>query len=121
VVLLTYLLLVTTFASLVLTVLAFLGLFKKLPRNSWAGIRTSFTMKSDENWELTHYYGAPFLIFAGMAASAAGMAFVPFALADKVGDSLLTGVIIAQGVVLVIGAIASWLYGTSRARKFASA
>lgn len=111
---------ITTMASILVTVIGLLGLLKKLPRNSWAGIRTSYTMENDERWELTHYYGAPFLIFAGMAAVAAGLAFVPFTLAGKIGDDLAGGVLVAQGVVVVGGLIVSALYGQSRARRFAS-
>jgi uncharacterized membrane protein len=108
---------VVTLASLLLTVVGFLGLTGKLPRNGWVGIRTPYSMRSDEHWMITHREGAAYLIFAGVAAFAAGAAFVPFAIAGKIGDGLATGVLLGQAAVILVGALASWLVGTSRARR----
>ncbi|MCK9520617.1 MAG: SdpI family protein [Dehalococcoidia bacterium] len=108
---------VTTLAALLLTVVGFLGLTGKLPRNAWVGIRTPYSMRSDEHWLATHREGAAYLIFAGVAAFAAGAAFVPFALAGKIEDPLAAVVVLGQAVLVLVGALMSWLVGTSRARR----
>jgi len=110
-------LLLTTLASALMVVLGFLGLTGRLPRNGWAGIRTPYTMQSDEHWYATHREGAAPMIFMGVASFAAGLAFLPFALAGKVGDALASGVVLAQCALLLCGAIGSWWVGTSRARR----
>lgn len=108
---------VTTMAALLLTVVGFLGLTGKLPRNGWVGIRTPYSMRSDEHWLATHREGAAYLIFAGVAAFATGAAFVPFALFGKIEDPLAVAVLLGQAGLILIGAVASWLIGTSRARR----
>ena len=61
-----------TFGGLGLLVIGLLALRGKLRRNHVAGIRTPFTMRSDENWYATHRHAAPVLIFAGVAVTAMG-------------------------------------------------
>ncbi|MFN8508298.1 MAG: SdpI family protein [Dehalococcoidia bacterium] len=105
-------------SALVLAIGIF-GLIGKLPRNGWAGIRTPYTMRSDENWQRTHRFGSPLLIFGSVATLSASLAFLPFALAGKVGDGLAGAVSIGCAVVLGTSAIASWLYGVNRAKSSA--
>ena len=107
---------VLTLAGLVLLVIGWMGLRGKLPRNHVAGIRTPFTMRSDENWYATHRNAAPVLIFAGVAVMAIGLALLPFVAAGVLPDRL---VIWASGVMtslVLVAVVVSWLYGTRRAR-----
>ncbi|MEP6871881.1 MAG: hypothetical protein ABI939_08540 [Anaerolineaceae bacterium] len=48
---------------------------------------------------------------------AAGLAFLPFTIAGSLGHGLVIGLVVALGTLLLMGAIASWLYGTRSARK----
>jgi uncharacterized membrane protein len=103
------------------TVLA-VGIFAligKLPRNGWAGIRTPYTMRSDENWYRTHRFGAPFLIFGAVATLSASLAFLPFAIAGKVSDGLAGAVTLGSALLLLVCALASWLYGVNTAKSSA--
>ncbi|MBE7517798.1 MAG: SdpI family protein [Thermoflexaceae bacterium] len=109
-------LLVMTLAGVIVVTLGWLGLQGKLPRNHVAGIRTPYTMRSDETWYATHRHGGPILIFAGVAAVSAGLALVPFAAAGAVSDSLTAATALAMAAVLLMAALGSWLIGTRRAR-----
>lgn len=108
---------VLSLAGLLLVMFGWLGLVGRLPRNYIAGIRTPYTMRSDENWHATHRAAAPVLIFGGVAVAAAGLAFLPFAIAGTIGDALAAGISLALAAVLFITAVASWLYGTHAARS----
>lgn len=108
---------VITIASAAVTVVGWLGFTGRLPRNRWAGIRTGYTMSTDTRWAAAHRAGGPFLVLGGVAATAAGMAFLPFSLAGKVPAALEASVVIGCAVVLVLAALASWLIGTSSARS----
>jgi uncharacterized membrane protein len=109
-------LLALTFGGLVLLVVGWLALQGKLRRNHVAGIRTPFTMRSDENWYATHRHAAPVLIFAGVAVTAMGLAFLPFAVAGALPDWFVTGASGVMAALVLSAAIGSWLYGTRRAR-----
>ncbi|MCC7362888.1 MAG: SdpI family protein [Dehalococcoidia bacterium] len=113
-------LLITTLGSILVTVIGFLALLEKLPPNGWAGIRTPYTMRSPENWYRTHRAGAPLMIFTGIAASMAGLAFLPFAIAGEVGPTLAGIVAIVQAGLLFTGAIGSLLVGTAAAKRHAT-
>jgi uncharacterized membrane protein len=108
---------VLALGGLVLIVIGWLGLVGRLPRNHWAGIRTFYTMRNDENWYATHRAAGPLLIFGGVAVTAAALAFLPFAIAGKVPDRLAAAVSVALACVVFATAIASWLYGTRVARS----
>ena len=97
--------------------LGWLSLQNKLPSNAWAGIRTPYTRSSDEAWYATHRAAAPILVWGGVAVLAAGLAFLPFALAGKLGDALTTGVVVALAVMIGATAVAGWVYGTRTARS----
>ncbi|MBI2765146.1 MAG: SdpI family protein [Chloroflexi bacterium] len=112
----TLVLFLVTLASVALVVVGLLALFDKLPPNGIVGIRTPYTRQSADNWYRTHRAGAPYLIFGGVAAAAAGLAFLPFALAGKVGDAVIGMILIFCAVVIVASAFAAWMFGTRRAR-----
>jgi uncharacterized membrane protein len=97
-------------------VLGWLGLQGRLRRNAFAGIRTPYTMRSEENWYVTHRHGAPPLIFGGVAVAAGALAFLPFALAGVVSDELAAAAAIALAAVLLVSVLGAWLTGTRRAR-----
>jgi uncharacterized membrane protein len=105
-----------TLVGLLLVVLGWLGLVGRLPRNGFAGIRTPYTMRSDENWAATHRAAAPVLIFGGIAIVMAGLAFFPFSLAGKLGNGLVGGVTVALAVVLGADVLVAWQYGVRRAK-----
>ena len=104
-------------AGLGCVVLGWLGLVGKLPRNGFAGIRTPYTMKSDQHWYAAHRYGAPMLIFGGVAVLMTGLAFFPFSLAGKLPDGLAAAVSITMTGLLVVSAIASWRVGVKGAKR----
>ena len=110
------LLLLTTLSAAIVAFVGFLGLAGKLPPNHFAGIRTSFTLRSPENWYATHQAGGPYVALLSVAALAAGFAFVPFALAGKLSDVLVVVLVVAQAVLVGAGVLLSWLIGTSRAK-----
>lgn len=110
-------LLIVTLGALLLTAVGLLGLVGKLPPNGWAGIRTRYTRSSPDAWYRTHREAAPLLIFGGIAASAAGLAFLPFALAGRIAPALIVAVVLAEAAVVVVVAVLAAIVGTSRARR----
>ena len=109
-------LLVATAISAGVIALAWLGFVGKLPRNHIAGIRTPFTLSSEERWYAVHRAGGPVMLLGAVAAFAAGLAFLPFALAGKVADGLAAAIIMVMAVMILVAAVSGWLYGVSRAR-----
>ncbi len=105
-----------TLAGALFLVLGWMSLVGSLPPNRVAGIRTPHTRKSAENWYATHRAAAPVLIWVGVAVLAAGLAFLPFAIAGTVGDGLVEGLSIGLGSLLLVGAVASWVYGKRAGR-----
>lgn len=110
-------LLITSLLSGVVAFLGFLGLAGKLPPNHFAGIRTPFTLHSAENWHAAHRAGGPYLVLLSVAALAAGLAFVPFALAGMLADPLIASIVAAQCVLLTAGVFSAWRIGAARARS----
>ena len=107
---------VITLMGALFLVLGWLSLVGSLPPNGLAGIRTPYTRKSPENWYAAHRAAAPVMIWAGVAVLAAGLAFLPFAIVGSLSGGLVVGLVIALGSMLVIAAVASWVYGTRVAR-----
>ena len=97
-----------------------LGLLGRLPRNHFAGIRTRYTLSSDEAWDRTHRAAAPYLIFGGVAVTMAGLAFAPFAFAGSITTGVSVAVIMVCALLLVIAAFAALFVGTNSARGSAS-
>lgn len=107
---------VLTLGGALFLVIGWMSLVGSLPPNSFVGIRTQYTRESPENWFATHRAAAPVLIWVGVAVVAAGLAFLPFAVVGVLGDGFILGLVIGLGMLLVVGAIASWMYGTRSAR-----
>lgn len=101
----------------VFAVVGWMALTEKLPRNHIAGIRTRFTLSSDENWYATHRAASPMLIFGGVAVAMVGVAFLPFAIAGKISNGVSVIASFAMAAVVVTVAIASLVYGTRVARR----
>lgn len=92
------------------------GWQEKLPRQHWAGIRTPYAMANDEQWAAVNKYGAPYLIFGGVAAFAGALAMLPFALAGALPDTFAASVLIAFALILSTAALMGWLLGTKAAK-----
>ena len=105
-----------TLGGILFIVLGWLAWFEKLPPNGVAGIRTRYTRASAENWYRTHHAAGPMLIFGGVAATMAGLAFFPFSVAGKLSNGLALAVVIAVGILLLVTALGSWLFGTRASR-----
>lgn len=104
-------------AGLGLTVSGWLGLVGKLRPNSWAGIRTPGARSTPERWYAVQRAGSPYLIFGGVAALSGGLAFLPFAIAGQIGESLAVGASLALAVVVVAAALVGWWAGMAAARR----
>jgi uncharacterized membrane protein len=111
-----WVLLVATTGAGAVVVVAWLGMTGKLPRNRIAGIRTPYTLSSDERWLATHRAGGPFLVLGAVAAFAIGLALLPFALAGELGDAFVAAGLSAMAVLVVASALAAWIFGTRSAR-----
>ncbi len=108
--------LVMTLAAAIITVVGWYAWLGKLPRQGFAGIRTPYTMANDEQWYAAHRYGAPYLIFGGVAVLAVGLATLPFAIAGSLPGAFSATVLLASAGVLLIAALASWFYGVRGAK-----
>lgn len=98
---------------------SFLGwraLQEKLPRQHWAGIRTPYSMANDEQWYAVHRYGAPYLIFGGVASFAAALAMLPFSLAGKLPNGFSAAVLLAAALIMGGSALLSWVMGVRGAK-----
>ena len=96
-----WVLILTTTVALVVLWIGWLGYIGKLKPNRFVGIVTGYTRESEENWRAVHRAAGPFLVLGSVAAVAAGLAFLPFALTSNVPGGLLLAVIIAQVVILI--------------------
>lgn len=97
------------FARLMFTVtgLIFLPLgnaMPKLRRNGWAGVRTPWSMKSDENWRRCQQAGGAVMMAAG-AVMAAGNALFPLTDVQSLCFSLGTLLVMAVAIVAVTAAV----------------
>ena len=108
--------LVVLIASVAVIFVGWWGWQEKLPRQHWAGIRTPYTLASDEQWKAVHRFGAPHMIFGGVAAFSAGLAMLPFAIAGAVSDGFAAAVLFAIAVVIGASAIMSWQFGVRAAK-----
>ena len=92
------------------------ALQEKLPRQHWAGIRTPYSMANDEQWYAVHRYGAPYLIFGGVASFATALAMLPFSLAGKLPNGFSATVLLATALVMGGSALLSWVMGVRGAK-----
>lgn len=106
-----------TLSGALLLLIGWMSLVGRLPPNGLVGIRTPYTRTTPDNWYATHRAAAPVLIWVGVAVLATGLAFFPFAIIGRLSDGLVLGLVIALGLLLLVGAIGSWLYGTRVARR----
>ena len=98
------------------TVLGWRALQEKLPRQGWAGIRTPYSMANDEQWYAVHRYGAPYLIFGGVASFATALAMLPFSLAEKLPNGFSAAVLLATALMMGGSALLSWMMGVRGAK-----
>lgn len=67
-------------------------LFPRLRRNAFVGVRTAWSLASDENWARTHRVASPFMVIGGLAAMLAVLAgtevALPVALAALLASAL---------------------------------
>ena len=99
-----------------LTWVGWRGLQRKLPRQHWAGIRTSYSLANDEQWYAVHQYGALYLIFGGVAAFAGALAVLPFAIAGSVPTTFGAAVLVALAVLVGVSVLMSWVLGVKGAK-----
>lgn len=102
--------------GLVLGWVGWLALTGKLHWQRFAGIRTGYTLSSDQRWEAVHRHGGPYLVFGAVAAVAAALALLPFAIAGALPQRFTVGAVLAIAVVVVGSALLAWRIGESRAR-----
>lgn len=76
----------------------------KLRRNGWAGVRTPWSMKSDENWRRCQQAGGAVMMAAG-AVMAAGNALFPLTDVQSLCFSLGTLLVMAVAIVAVTAAV----------------
>lgn len=89
---------------------------ERLPRQHWAGIRTGYSMANDEQWKAVHRYGAPYLIFGGVACFAGALAMLPFSLAGALPSGFAAAVLVALAAILGGASVMSWVLGTRAAK-----
>ena len=107
---------VILFGSMTITMIGWQGWQGKLPRQGFAGIRTPYSLKNDEQWYAVHRFGAPYLIFGGVAAFSASLALLPFAIAGALPNGFVVATVIAITAVLLGSALLSWLKGVGGAK-----
>jgi len=109
-------LLVVLLASAIVTVVGWWAWQEKLPRQHWAGIRTPYAMANDEQWKAVHRFGAPYMIFGGVASFSAALAVLPFSIAGVLPEVFAAGVMLACAIILGVTAIMSWQFGVRAAK-----
>ena len=89
-----------------------LGMTDRLALNSWAGIRTETTMRSQETWEAAHHAGSPWIIAGGIVLVITGGAMI------VVGDETTAAYVSLIGaIVLAALVIAGGWIGQQAARR----
>lgn len=91
-----------------------LGRQGRLPRQHWAGIRTSSTMATHDAWMAAHRAGGPLIEVAGWSATALGCGAALLCAADPQWSIALT--MAAAGIVL-LGAGSGVIRGVRAARR----
>jgi len=80
-----------------------LGKTDRLALNSWAGIRTKTTMRSEETWKAAHHAGSAWIIAGGIVLVITGGVMVVVgdetaaAYVSLVGATVLAGLVLAGG------------------------
>lgn len=109
------LLTVAALAGFAMAFLGYMGLLGKLPPNGYAGIRTSFTMATSENWYDTHKAASPVMMFGGILVFSVALAFLPFAYAGEVSGTVGFVVVVLCGVLTIMTTALGWYAGTAYA------
>lgn len=110
--------LVVLIASVVITIVGWLGWQERLPRGYFAGIRTPYTMANDEQWKAVHRFGAPYMIFGGIAAFAGSLALFPFAVFGSLPDEFAAAALFAMALVVGGTGLMSWYLGVRGAKAY---
>lgn len=108
--------LVLALAAVAVILIGWYGWLGKLPRQHIAGIRTPYTMRSDEHWNAVHRYGSPYLIFGGVAVLAISLAVFPFAVGGALPGTFSAAVALAAALVMLGAVLASWYFGVRAAK-----
>jgi uncharacterized membrane protein len=108
--------LVILIASAAITAVGWYGWQEKLPRQHFAGIRTKYTMANDEQWKAVHRLGAPYMIFGGVAAFAASLAMLPFALFTGLPQTFAAAVLLAIAILIAGTGLMAWQLGVRAAK-----
>lgn len=110
----TFLAVVMLVSGAVLCYIGFRSARGQLPRNRFAGVRTSATMRSDEAFEVGNRAAAPLTIVAGVVAVLGAVSLVLL-------SQSLAGISLGVGVVLMLGCvIAGGVKGHRAARDVVS-
>jgi hypothetical protein len=110
-------LLVATLASITFLVIGLMGLLGRLPPGHFAGLPAADMRRSDEAWTKGHRAGSIPLIFAAVAATAIGLALLPFSIAGDLSRPFASVMIFLQGLLILGGVVAAWMVGTRAARS----
>lgn len=108
--------LITLLGSVLATWVGWLGWQERLPRQHIAGIRTPYTLSSDERWRTVHRLGAPYLIFGGVAVAAGSLALLPFAIAGRLPNAFSIAAALAMAIIMALSTLAAWQLGVRAAR-----
>lgn len=95
-----------------LTWVSWLGSQRRLPRNSWVGLRVPSTMADDEAWAVAHESAAGPLGVAGGVCMLGGLGVVTVGLDHVVGVSVLA----VSGTATVVLALVAARVGVRAAR-----
>ena len=109
---------VVLIASVIITIVGWLGFQERLPRGYFAGIRTPYTMANDEQWKAVHRIGAPYMIFGGIAAFAGSLALFPFAVFGSLPDGFAAAALFAMALVVGGTGLMAWYLGVRGAKSY---
>ena len=104
------------FGGIALVTVGWLGWQGRLKRQGVAGIRTPYSMASDERWYAVHKHGAPAMIFGGVAAVAMSLALLPFSIAGQLPNAFAATMALIIAAIVLISALISWRTGVSGAK-----
>lgn len=104
------------FGGIALVTVGWLGWQGRLKRQGFAGIRTPYSMASNERWYAVHRHGAPPMIFGGVAIVAMSLALLPFAIAGQLPEAFAATMALVMAMVLLVAALASWRMGVKGAK-----
>ncbi|MFN0094108.1 MAG: SdpI family protein [Dehalococcoidia bacterium] len=93
-----------------------LGLLGRLKPNRWAGIRTGFTMASDEHWYAAHRAAGPIMLLGSLPVAAASLAFLPFVLLDKIDGAIIIGLAAGSALLILTTTLVGAWYGIALAK-----